>query len=51
MANNPVALGAKGINGAVTAHGRTSKDENTGGGTRRIWQRYQPSTNYFLLIW
>ena len=37
--------GAKGINGAVTAHGRTSKDENTGfafvnctlGGTGRIW--------------
>jgi pectin methylesterase-like acyl-CoA thioesterase len=42
---NPVAPGAKGINGAVTAHGRISKDENTGfsfvnctlGGTGRIW--------------
>ncbi|KAJ6300805.1 hypothetical protein OIU76_021575 [Salix suchowensis] len=42
---NPVAPGAKGINGAVTAHGRSSKDENTGfafvnctlGGTGRIW--------------
>ncbi|KAL5741758.1 hypothetical protein ACOSP7_028490 [Xanthoceras sorbifolium] len=42
---NPVALGAKVINGAVTAHGRASKDENTGfvfancsvGGNGRIW--------------
>ncbi|XP_057954755.1 probable pectinesterase 8 [Malania oleifera] len=42
---NPVAIGAKIINGAVTAHGRTSKEENTGfaflnctvGGSGRIW--------------
>ncbi|KAL7227939.1 hypothetical protein ACSBR1_022755 [Camellia fascicularis] len=42
---NPVALGAKVINGVVTVHGRASKDENSGfafvncivGGTRRIW--------------
>ncbi|EEF41349.1 probable pectinesterase 8 [Ricinus communis] len=42
---NPVAPGQRSINGAVTAHGRTSKDENTGfafvnctlGGTGRIW--------------
>ncbi|KAK4773796.1 hypothetical protein SAY87_028815 [Trapa incisa] len=42
---NPVAPGQKLINGAVTAHGRLSKDENTGfsfvnssiGGTGRIW--------------
>ncbi|KAF8390879.1 hypothetical protein HHK36_023178 [Tetracentron sinense] len=42
---NPVAAGLKVINGAVTAHGRASKDENTGfvfvnctvGGTGRIW--------------
>ncbi|EOX93212.1 hypothetical protein QUC31_004025 [Theobroma cacao] len=42
---NPVAPGSKGINGAVTAHGRASGDENTGfafvncsvGGTGRIW--------------
>ncbi|XP_056168464.1 probable pectinesterase 8 [Syzygium oleosum] len=41
----PVPPGQKGINGAVTAHGRASKDENTGftlvnasiGGTGRIW--------------
>ncbi|KAF5930092.1 hypothetical protein HYC85_030965 [Camellia sinensis] len=42
---NPVALGAKVINRVVTAHGRASKDENSGfafvncivGGTGRIW--------------
>ncbi|KAJ6332402.1 hypothetical protein OIU76_010735 [Salix suchowensis] len=42
---NPVDPGAKRINGAVTAQGRASKDENTGfafvnctlGGTGRIW--------------
>ncbi|XP_043688992.1 probable pectinesterase 8 [Telopea speciosissima] len=42
---NPVPVGAKNITGAITAHGRTSKDENTGftfvnssiGGTGRIW--------------
>ncbi|PKI37977.1 hypothetical protein CRG98_041632 [Punica granatum] len=42
---NPVPAGQKVINGAVTAHGRVSKDENTGftfvnssiGGTGRIW--------------
>lgn len=42
---NPVAPGSKAINGAVTAHGRASKDENSGfafvnctvGGTGRIW--------------
>ncbi|KAI8526714.1 hypothetical protein RHMOL_Rhmol12G0017100 [Rhododendron molle] len=42
---NPVPAGRKLINGAVTAHGRTSKDENSGfvfvncsiGGTGRIW--------------
>ncbi|KAL3517128.1 hypothetical protein ACH5RR_024030 [Cinchona calisaya] len=42
---SPVAIGARVINGAVTAHGRTSKDENSGfafvncslGGTGRIW--------------
>ncbi|XP_068655901.1 probable pectinesterase 8 [Aristolochia californica] len=41
----PVAAGSKGINGAVTAHGRASKDENSGfvfnnctvGGTGRVW--------------
>lgn len=41
----PVPPGQKGINGAVTAQGQTSKDENTGfvfvnasiGGTGRIW--------------
>ncbi|CAN6571329.1 unnamed protein product [Malus baccata var. baccata] len=43
--SNPVPLGTKSINGAVTAHGRASKDENTGyafvncfiGGTGRVW--------------
>ncbi|XP_059664650.1 probable pectinesterase 8 [Cornus florida] len=42
---NPVAVGSKGINGAVTAHGRSSNDEDSGyafvnctvGGTGRIW--------------
>lgn len=42
---SPVAAGVKSINGAVTAHGRASKDENSGfsfvnctlGGTGRIW--------------
>lgn len=42
---NPVAPGSKVINGAVTAQGRASKDENSGfafvnctvGGTGRIW--------------
>ncbi|KAH6797188.1 Pectin lyase-like superfamily protein [Perilla frutescens var. hirtella] len=42
---SPVAAGAKVINGAVTAQGRASKDENSGfafvncsiGGTGRIW--------------
>ncbi|XP_020595086.1 probable pectinesterase 8 [Phalaenopsis equestris] len=42
---SPVTAGLKMINGAVTAHGRVSKDENTGfsfvnctiGGTGRIW--------------
>lgn len=42
---NPVAEGSKFIDGCVTAHGRTSKDENTGfafvnctvGGTGRVW--------------
>ncbi|KAF3443499.1 hypothetical protein FNV43_RR13182 [Rhamnella rubrinervis] len=42
---NPVAPGTKSINGAVTAHGRASKEENTGfafvnctiGGTGRVW--------------
>ncbi|GAB4848192.1 Probable pectinesterase 8 [Ancistrocladus abbreviatus] len=42
---SPVAAGQKVINGVITAHGRTSKDENTGfvfyncsiGGTGRIW--------------
>ncbi|XP_065854753.1 probable pectinesterase 8 [Euphorbia lathyris] len=42
---NPVNPGTKSINGAVTAHGRSSKDENTGyafvnctvGGNGRIW--------------
>ncbi|XP_073148171.1 probable pectinesterase 8 [Henckelia pumila] len=41
----PVPAGARNINGAVTAHGRASKDENSGfafvncsiGGTGRIW--------------
>ncbi|CAI0440059.1 unnamed protein product [Linum tenue] len=41
----PVGPGVRSINGAVTAHGRASKDENTGfafvncslGGTGRIW--------------
>ncbi|CAN6707845.1 unnamed protein product [Malus baccata var. baccata] len=43
--SNPVPLGTKSINSAVTAHGRASKDENTGyafvncfiGGTGRVW--------------
>ncbi|KAM1113083.1 hypothetical protein ACFX13_046731 [Malus domestica] len=43
--SNPVPLGTKNINGAVTAHGRASKDDNTGyafvncfiGGTGRVW--------------
>lgn len=42
---SPVPAGQKVINGVVTAHGRVSKDENTGfsfvnssiGGTGRIW--------------
>ncbi|CAJ1909439.1 unnamed protein product [Sphenostylis stenocarpa] len=42
---NPVPVGQKSINGAVTAHGRVSGDENTGfafvnstiGGNGRIW--------------
>ncbi|CBI34119.3 hypothetical protein VitviT2T_004276 [Vitis vinifera] len=42
---NPVPVGSKVINGAITAHGRTSMDENTGyafvactvGGTGRVW--------------
>lgn len=42
---SPVAAGVKSINGAVTAHGRATKDENSGfafvnctlGGTGRIW--------------
>ncbi|PIA40035.1 hypothetical protein AQUCO_02500035v1 [Aquilegia coerulea] len=42
---NPVPVGVKSINGAITAHGRASNDENTGfafvncnvGGTGRIW--------------
>lgn len=42
---NPVSPGVKGINGAVTAHGRASKDDNTGfvffkctvGGNGRVW--------------
>ncbi|KAK4713879.1 hypothetical protein R3W88_019786 [Solanum pinnatisectum] len=42
---SPVAPGVKSINGAVTAHGRATKDENSGfafvnctlGGTGRIW--------------
>ncbi|KAL3645771.1 hypothetical protein CASFOL_010951 [Castilleja foliolosa] len=42
---SPVAVGARVINGAVTAQGRASKDENSGfafvncsiGGTGRIW--------------
>ncbi|KAL2320840.1 hypothetical protein Fmac_029809 [Flemingia macrophylla] len=42
---NPVPVGQKSINGAVTAHGRVSTDENTGfafvnstiGGNGRIW--------------
>lgn len=42
---NPVAPGSTAINGAVTAQGRASKDENSGfafvnctvGGTGRIW--------------
>ncbi|KAB2610816.1 pectinesterase 8 [Pyrus ussuriensis x Pyrus communis] len=43
--SSPVPLGTKSINGAVTAHGRASMDENTGyafvncfiGGTGRVW--------------
>ncbi|KAA8524217.1 hypothetical protein F0562_010639 [Nyssa sinensis] len=43
--SKPVPLGLKVINGAVTAHGRASQDENSGfafvncsvGGTGRIW--------------
>ncbi|KAL5581602.1 hypothetical protein UlMin_014044 [Ulmus minor] len=42
---NPVAPGSKGINGAVTAHGRATKDDDTGfafvncniGGSGRVW--------------
>ncbi|KAL8464270.1 hypothetical protein ACS0TY_033970 [Phlomoides rotata] len=42
---SPVAAGGRGVNGAVTAQGRGSKDENSGfafvkcsiGGTGRIW--------------
>lgn len=42
---NPVPPGQKNINGAITAHGRVSGDENTGyvfvnstiGGNGRIW--------------
>ncbi|GAU23446.1 hypothetical protein TSUD_331440 [Trifolium subterraneum] len=42
---NPVPAGQKNINGAITAHGRVSMDENTGyvfvnstiGGNGRIW--------------
>jgi pectin methylesterase-like acyl-CoA thioesterase len=42
---NPVNPESKGINGAVTAHGRVSQDENTGfafanctvGGNGRVW--------------
>lgn len=42
---NPVPVGQRSINGAVTAHGRVSGDENTGfafvnstvGGNGRIW--------------
>ena len=42
---NPVAPGQKFINGAVTAHGRATSDDNTGftfvncsiGGNGRIW--------------
>lgn len=42
---NPVAPGSKSIDGAVTAHGRASADEDSGfafvncsiGGTGRIW--------------
>ncbi|XP_021907298.1 probable pectinesterase 8 [Carica papaya] len=42
---NPVPPGTKGINGAVTAHGRASNDDNTGfafvncslGGAGRVW--------------
>ncbi|KAI3976614.1 hypothetical protein MKX01_008472 [Papaver californicum] len=42
---NPVPVGSKNINGAITAHGRASNDENSGfafvncfvGGTGRVW--------------
>ncbi|KAL6287051.1 hypothetical protein ACE6H2_011441 [Prunus campanulata] len=42
---NPVPPGSRNVNGAVTAHGRASKDDNTGfafvncfiGGTGRVW--------------
>ncbi|XP_021828282.1 probable pectinesterase 8 [Prunus avium] len=42
---NPVPPGSRNVNGAVTAHGRASKDNNTGfafvncfiGGTGRVW--------------
>ena len=42
---NPVAAGSKSIDGCVTAHGRASKDEDSGfvfvnctiGGTGRVW--------------
>ncbi|KAG6768894.1 hypothetical protein POTOM_024506 [Populus tomentosa] len=49
----------KGINGAVTAHGRTSKDENTGfafvnctlGGTGRIWLGLFSMENTIAQVW
>lgn len=42
---NPVPVGSKNVNGAITAHGRASNDENSGfafdncfvGGTGRVW--------------